>query len=481
MIDKNRIIPEHSLEANYLKLQCFAGEQPDQISLRVIRNDLPDFLLPIHKMNINGCTELRYTLGNQTALEYMNWTMSKQHFLEFYIKLMEPFMEGGDWMMDYHCLCVDMQYVFAERSGKSVKYMYIPLESCRNSDEDILQFFKGILDRVTVEGGSDFLVRLYQTFSRGNITLKELYHMVQKEMDESKAAPAVEPGYTPPVRKEEPQPLKPEKKETEFRPLPSDPFPEKESMDSKPGIFHGFGKKSGKKDMQEGKKDKKEIKNKKGKLEIENREIGFDAGGQDEVVHALFGTVEKKSGKNEKKGGLFDGFRKQKPTEQMPGRSGALLQDDSHEGIYREAEIKNYEYTQIEGEGDVTQIEGEYIRNESNYLEYVNGRVPGIPERIELDFQGDRITIGRSSKDARQADITFGAEHRRVGRMHACIQKKNEHYYIVDLGSANATMLNRQILVPNQPYLLHNQDVIGFVASQPIEYRVVFSVNGRML
>jgi pSer/pThr/pTyr-binding forkhead associated (FHA) protein len=43
----------------------------------------------------------------------------------------------------------------------------------------------------------------------------------------------------------------------------------------------------------------------------------------------------------------------------------------------------------------------------------------------------------------------------------------------VDLGSANGTLLNGRVLVPNQPYPLQLQDVIGFVAADPIEYRMV--------
>jgi hypothetical protein len=35
-----------------------------------------------------------------------------------------------------------------------------------------------ILNRITVTDDSAFLVKLYQSFSRGNITLRELYEMV---------------------------------------------------------------------------------------------------------------------------------------------------------------------------------------------------------------------------------------------------------------------------------------------------------------
>ena len=135
--------------------------------------------------------------------------------------------------------------------------------------------------------------------------------------------------------------------------------------------------------------------------------------------------------------------------------------------------VPNYEYTQVDADSDVTQIEGLMVENSSQYLASMNAGMSGIPERIELNFSKDRITIGRQSSDVRQPDIVFSSDYKRVGRMHACIQRENDQYYVVDLGSANATVLNGEILVPNQPYLLKNNDVVGFVAAQPIKYRVV--------
>ena len=136
-------------------------------------------------------------------------------------------------------------------------------------------------------------------------------------------------------------------------------------------------------------------------------------------------------------------------------------------------QVQNYEYTQIDSDQDVTQIEDVVVESSSQYLQSMNNGIPGVPDRISLDFLKERITIGRQSGDVRQPDIIFSAENKRVGRMHACIQKENGNYYVVDLGSANGTVLNGEILVPNQPYLLKSDDVIGLVAAHPITYKVV--------
>lgn len=85
MFDRSRITAEHSLEANYLKLQCREDEYPDRISMEVIKNDAPVFLLPMRMMKVNNRVELRYTMGRQSALEYIGTlTLNKKQFLTLY-------------------------------------------------------------------------------------------------------------------------------------------------------------------------------------------------------------------------------------------------------------------------------------------------------------------------------------------------------------------------------------------------------------
>ena len=60
-----------------------------------------------------------------------------------------------------------------------------------------------------------------------------------------------------------------------------------------------------------------------------------------------------------------------------------------------------------------------------------------------------------------------------MGRRHACLSREKDGYYIVDLGSANSTILNGERLIPNKAYRLNNNDIVGFIASDPIKYRVV--------
>ena len=503
MIDRNRITAEHSLEANYLKLSCMPQERLDDIAIKVIKNDTPDFLMPIRMLKMNGVVELRYTLGNQTALKYKDLILNKVQFLQLYRSLLFPFIEGNDWMLDYHCFCIDSNYVFVDKNGRDVLYMYIPIDSCRNTDDEILNYFKDIVNHVTVEDDSAFLLKLYQSFSRGNVTLKELYQMVEQELRMGGTARTM---TTSAARVQSVAPAAPkqlvtqhpvEKNLNSVQPVhqqSSQPLntaepvntgksvlgilggkSETSAQEKKSGLFGGIGKKHVK---------EPEFDALNGALSAPS----IDTSEQDEVMKALFGTSDKKPKKKEKSvekkkekeksGGLFGGKKKSAaPIQSVPqqvlvdetpiGSSGPAM----HKPI--QPVVPSYDYTQVDADSEVTQIEGVLVENSSQYLASMNVGMSGIPERIELNFAKERITIGRQSSDVRQPDIVFSADYKRVGRMHACIQRENEQYYVVDLGSANATVLNGEILVPNQPYLLKNNDVVGFVASQPIKYRVV--------
>lgn len=515
MIDKNRITAEHSLEANYLKLTCMSQERLDDIAIKVIKNDTPDFLMPIRMLKVNGSVELRYTIGNQTALKYKDLVFNKVQFLQFYRSLLYPFLEGNDWMLDYHCYCIDSNYVFIDKNGRDVLYMYIPVDSFRNTDDEILNYFKEVVNRVTVEDDSSFLLKLYQSFSRGNVTLKELYQMVEQELRiggpaRTMSAPAARVQSAAPSMPKQmvtqpsiennpsaspaslPNPAQQVHQQSQPSQNTAEPVSvgksvlgilggksEAPAQEKKGGLFGGLGKKHSK---------EPELEAFSGALSAP----AIDTSEQDEVMKALFGTTEKKTKKKEKEkpvakkkekektgGGLFGGKKKPvasstpiQPVSQQESENAASIRPSAMQTPIQQV-VPNYEYTQVDADSDVTQIEGLMIENSSQYLASMNAGMSGIPERIELNFSKDRITIGRQSSDVRQPDIVFSSDYKRVGRMHACIQRENDQYYVVDLGSANATVLNGEILVPNQPYLLKNNDVVGFVAAQPIKYRVV--------
>ncbi|MCM1543639.1 MAG: FHA domain-containing protein, partial [Blautia sp.] len=107
-----------------------------------------------------------------------------------------------------------------------------------------------------------------------------------------------------------------------------------------------------------------------------------------------------------------------------------------------------------------------------SWMELIEFSQPGALQRIDLNFTKPHIVIGRASSDEKCPDVAFPGEFKRIGRQHARIERRGNDLFIIDLGSANHTMLNGQVLVPNQPYQLQDGMELAFTVSKPVRYRV---------
>jgi pSer/pThr/pTyr-binding forkhead associated (FHA) protein len=129
------------------------------------------------------------------------------------------------------------------------------------------------------------------------------------------------------------------------------------------------------------------------------------------------------------------------------------LQDGDQIVIYKK--VFTFEQIQVEG-SDVPAAQ----LDASSTLDciYLGPRLlvlAGPDASQEFVLWGDRVTIGRSSRNAtweiRLAD-------RAVSRPHCCLQREDETYTLIDLRSANGTLLNG--LMISAPVVLKSGDEI---------------------
>lgn len=460
---------QSSLEANYLNIALENPVELDFIAIKVIKEDCPDFLLPLRMVDVNGQITFRYRLTNMTALAYSSMRFRKKEFLRFYMALIAPFIEGRDWFLKEHYICINPKYVYVNKDFSKLYYIYIPENSYRNSDEEIIAFLRGVLDNITIMGDSGFLVQLYQYFNKGQVTLGNLYALLQKEEQSAAAVQSAAPGfqqgaagYSQPVL----------------------------SYSQSGGTDGGTIPKAAaamerqKKDLilqrtVKGTEEKKENIN-----QIENKIGNGMSSSDDELMALLFGEKGKKKGKErtkkeksvkerpEKSGfGLF-GKKKEKKRSHIEGSEAAdnrqlMPQPAPHpdECAAMLQSLEASDYTEI--------VEDDICQSTAGRLELIASFQPGAPQRIGLDFAGTQITVGRASSDMMQPDVPFSSEFRKVGRMHIRIERKNGQFYVIDLGSANHTSLDGQILIPNTPYLLLAGSELIFTPKYPVRYRVV--------
>lgn len=449
-MNKESFSLQSTLEANFLNVILPENPEIDEIAEKVIREDRPDFLIAYRDVNINGNITLKYKLINTIALAYSDRNMTKDQFIVLYMSLLNPFIQGKDWFLDYHNFCIDERYIFLDKQTMKASYIYVPEASFQNQDEDIVQFFKKIFSQIKIVNDPAFQVTMYQYFISDHVNFTDLYQLLQKEM-------------------------KADMKTAEIR-MPKVP--------EKPEI-----KNTGTKSMQPLAEQNVHVKAVEAKAEqqVENSPFDiFDTGKKktnsgDSAINALFGGKDKKkddkSGKADKKNTGFNLFGKRKNKKDINDTKEEQLVERQ-----KNAEMQNVYDNAFESDktetpqqcSDITETEDEGNNFAVNaYLELLHSEIPGAIERINLNFAGPYITIGRMSSDETKPDVCFNKEFTRIGRKHARIERAGNGYCIIDLGSANHTLLNGNTLIPNQPYPLENNAILEFTKSKPVKYRVV--------
>lgn len=457
-----------SLEANYLNIELQEPVRLDEIAVHVIKEDCPDFLIPFRILNINNRVTLKYKLINTIALEYSDRHLYKQEFVRLYLNLLTPFIKGKDWFLDYHYFCIDSRYIYIDKMNSNVCFIYIPEKSYRNTDEEILRFFQKTFTSITISDDAGFQVRLYQYFSGREITLSDLYGMLLQEIQNAGiekrhiAAPASasdDEYCAAPIPASAPKPILPvAPAETQEKKVSGHKFP-----------FQA---------------ERKPASDKKEQAELASEAVLDSTGDSEAVVEALFGSGKKKKetakkpveekNKKKKEGG-FSLFGKKKQEVSM---SDSPLSTPAWPPVPSPVSSGNSSqafggFVSGSGEGDDrTEIFSVDLPAAAAYMELVESPIPGAIPRISLDFVDSFIIIGRMSSDEVQPDVAFSRDFSRIGRRHARIENKDGMFYVIDLGSANHTILNEQTLIPNQSYQLTDGSIITFTNSKPVRYRV---------
>lgn len=91
----------------------------------------------------------------------------------------------------------------------------------------------------------------------------------------------------------------------------------------------------------------------------------------------------------------------------------------------------------------------------------VNIIAMNAPTRVEISVNKNDFILGKGSMGT-DAIISFNPA---ISRKHCKISEQNRQIFVTDLKSANGTYLNREKLMPNQPYPLSNGDVIRMANS----------------
>lgn len=417
----------------------FPEEDLDEKALYTIQADAPPFLIPFRHRIIDGQVECAYQLGNYSKLQYWFGARSPEEYIGFWEQVLQPLMDCGDWFLKVFSFVLDPKYLYTDRSGERVLYLYVPSREDCCTPEELRSMVEELSKRNTVTD-SQLENKVLRAIMEG-FQPKNFLHMLR----DSRLKVAPVPGSAavsplPPT----PTPAPVERPACEPVPVPAAvPTPQPQQppkaggdgdivIDLSGGEAKGAEKKSGGLFGRKSEKKKEESSLKKSGLFGGKKEKEKKPKGQKEIV-------------------LGAAAREPFPAQQMPSAPRMRVQDAP---VWTPPQVENEE-TQLEEAAGGTR------------LRLVGD--PALPREIPVNIsQGQAFTIGRFdvSIGHQQSSFEFDKRTRAVSRHHAAIERQADgSYIIVDLVSSAGTFLDGQRLTANIPYQLVNGMRISFGTS----------------
>ncbi len=410
----------------------------DEISMNVLSEDTPDFIVPFIKKEINNQVVLRYRTGNEIPLKYRLRGIYdiKEKYIGLGLSLIEPFITAKEWLTDYHYLCASTDYVFEDKNTGKIRFLCIPDKRMSTTDADIEEFLGEALEKPNVKDGAEFEMEVFRFLKDEHFNIRSLYSLFTKERaKQSEGAVPVNTPYLGNVQKsvaaQSPHDNQNQIKRANGNTGGSELFPQAANNYS-PSAANSYAAQNSINNSHVGPSAAPQTAQNPPQMGTGAVNPASVSSNNNSAVGELFGkstkkgTAKKETGKKEKKS-FFIGAGIRKSGGNGSGKAKMLLTESP---------------------------------------------LPNAPQVIDLSFPAGQLTIGRISREMKP-DIPFPEEFKWIGRRHAMIEKdRNGKIYIIDLGSANHTFLNGQELAPNQRYELTNGAVVSFASAQPVKYTV---------
>ena len=498
-------------------------ENVDNIALKVLKKDTPEFLLPMNVINIDGEYELRYELiGNRFS--YFNEKMVKRDYITLLKNLLLPYKLSADWFLDYHNLCLDKHYMMYNKNNYSVKYVYIPTIGMLHTDEEINKFFQNFVVNIEVTDDSTYPMKLLRILMSGNTSPIQLLEVLNEQNDN--AAPAAQEVVRPAAVTasaivgqgvealgrfvdDSVNRIEKSKAELQQNAVALTSKTEKHTF----SFFDGKGKNNTKKaeavtetTTQSSVSAEAYTASRPGvATEFGKQEVGGDimgnlfgeTGADDKPAKSKKAEKPPKAPKQPKQpkeggsffGGLFGGKKADKDGQAnqdlsaMMGQQVTPVQQTVQQPMYEQPRMVSpyiqQGYVPVSPDDDeaytvVFEEDDNYMSDNMVRLQLEDAAGFQLPSLIEIDMSKGFATVGRLDKNGRGVcDYNFNPSISFVSRSHFRLEKVNDQIQIIDLNSSNGTYINGTKIVSNIPYNISRGDLIMFSMKKRVAYKML--------
>lgn len=403
-------------------------EDIDKKALYTIQSDQPEFLVPFYVRNIDGYAECTYQLGMRSELRHRFGSHPAKEYVRLWTRILQPLLDCEDWFLKASSFVLDANYLYVDKTGTVVSYIYIPSrEKC--VDDSAL---KEMVNELSNKNSTDDQ-RLENQVWRALAQDFQPRNFLQMLSETPVSATPLPRREAVPHQNVEIPPARPQPAAAYQAASPASASPA-----ASPAPQAGTGDIVITIPEQEQSQPKK---------------------------RGWFGSKKEKKAESDKekkeKKGLFGGKSKKNEGEIVLGAAEAAPQYTPPKQSYAPAPPPPSDST-AEDDGE-TQILTE-CDSGNPYLRLVGDN--SLPKAIPVLIQpGQGFTIGRFdvSVGQKQSDFEFEKRTKAVSRHHAVIERTaSGEYFIKDLVSSAGTFLNGTRLTPNMSFPITRNDRISF-------------------
>lgn len=406
----------------------FPEEQLDSKALYTIQEENPDFLVPFRYRSVDGQIECSYQISELSYLRFRYRKLTPDAAADFWEPILLPLMDCGDWFLKPFSFVMETDWLFLDRDGKTVRYLYVP------SKEDCVEFsaLKNMVAELSEKNPVTDPVmenKILRSIMQG-FQPKAFLQMLREGYPAAAPAINARPVVSTPAPAPAPAPTPTPAPAPAPTPTPA-PAPVSYAGSDDIVINLDGDKKAGKQPKQP--KQPKEKPEKKAKPAKEPKPV---------------------KEKPEKKGGLFG--KKKEEKELIMGAAPVGITP-----VTPSAPQAAPVYVPNPGNDGATEL---FQQEAGAYLRLVGDR--SLPARIDVTLApGGSFTIGRFDVQLgyRQSDFEFAKDTKEVSRHHAVIvQAADGSYSILDQNSKAGTYVGGQRITPNIPYPLSRGCSVSF-------------------
>jgi len=219
----------------------------DNYALNTIQSDCPDFILPFTYKRIDGHVEFVYKVGTLSRLHYFSGEFAPREYAELWQSLLKPLLECRDWFMHPCSFVLSADYLYYDKSKKTVSYVYIPsISGC--SGYDAFQEMAVAVSKIMTVSDAALENKVLRSIIK-DFNPTEFIKMLKEHISENFTTPVILPEQkqtSEPIPIESSQPIQDVEDEIIYDIEPNIKFEQnkKEKETGRYRIFSGRSKKS---------------------------------------------------------------------------------------------------------------------------------------------------------------------------------------------------------------------------------------------